>query len=78
MVARLANLKNNPSKGNDTPETKKPDIAFQPVKSDGSFTIFFNKGLAGLDVIKELDKEIKSKGAVSHIYADDLDLDNND
>ena len=71
MVARLANLKNNPSKGNDTPETKKPDIAFQPVKSDGTFTILFNKGLAGLHFIKELDKEVKAKGAVSHLYVDD-------
>ena len=33
------------------PEPKKPELAFDPVKPTGKFSLLFDKGLAGLDLI---------------------------
>ena len=69
MVARLANLR---QKEKPFVKTKpaKPDIAYEPVKPTGSFSVLFNKGLAGLDVISQLGKEVKTTGSISSEFAD--------
>ena len=43
-------------------ELIKPDLAFQPIEASGKFFLIFNKGLAGLDFVKELGVEIKTTG----------------
>ena len=69
MAARLANLRQKEKPVGYT-EPAKPDLAFEPVKPTGSFSILFNKGLAGLDVISQLEKEVKATGSISSKFAD--------
>ena len=35
-------------------EPAKPDLAFEPVKADGSFSLLFDKDLAGLNFITQI------------------------
>ena len=52
-------------KGSETTEIAKPDYAFDTIQSNGVFSIFFDKGLTGLDFIAELGVEIKTLGTIS-------------
>lgn len=48
---------------NDQQQTEKePDLAYEPIKENGSFSMLFDKKLAGLDFIKDIDISIKAKG----------------
>ena len=53
MKARLTVLKTQAKKAAEmgAPEPKKPELAFDPVKPSGKFSLLFDKGLAGLDLI---------------------------
>ena len=41
------------------------------MESNGRFSILFDKGMAGLDFLKELKVEVKAKGRVSELFADE-------
>ena len=74
MLARLTSLEQNALKDpkpDGAPEPKKPELAFSPIERSGNFSILFNKGLAGLDFINELGVEVKTKGTVSELFADE-------
>ena len=53
------------------PEPKKPELAFSAMENNGKFSILFDKGLAGPDFLNELKVEVKAKGLVSELYADE-------
>ena len=59
--------------GSEATDVAKPDYAFETIQSNGVFSIFFDKGLTGLDFIAELDVDIKARGTISGQYADELD-----
>ena len=60
--------------GNQPPA--KPDYAFEPIESNGKFSIYFDKGLTGLDFITELGVEAKAEGTVSQLFFDELEEQN--
>ena len=49
LTVRRANLLQEASA--EETEPAKPDLAFEPVKADGSFSLLFDKNLAGLDIL---------------------------
>ena len=53
------------------PEPPKPDLAFEPIKANGSFSMLFDSTLVGLDFISELGVEVKANGQISELFADD-------
>ena len=74
LVAKRTALKiPNQLDGSEATEVAKPDYAFDTIQSNGVFSIFFDKGLTGLDFIAELGVEIKTSGTISAQYADELD-----
>ena len=56
-----------------TPPPAEPDLAFEAVEPSGKFSIFFDKGLTGLDFITELGVEAKATGTVSDRFSDELE-----
>ena len=53
-----------------------PNFAFFPIEKNGDFSMLFDQGLAGPEVLAELGKEIRADGRVSlEYFADDLDKD---
>ena len=69
LVSKYKKEKSNQLEG--APEPKKPELAFDPVKPNGKFHLLFDKGLTGLDFINEIGVEIKTKGKISTLYADE-------
>ena len=55
------------------PPPAEPDLAFDAVEPSGNLSIFFDKGLAGLDFITELGVEAKATGTVSNRFSDELE-----
>ena len=69
LVGKDKSEKSNQIEG--APEPKKPELAFDPIKPNGKFHLLFDKGLTGLDFINEIGVEIKTKGKISDLYADE-------
>ena len=55
------------------PEPKKPDVTFEPIQANGSFSVLFDEGIAGLDFLQNLEVEVKAKGTISIYWADEKD-----
>ena len=53
-------------------EPPKPDLSFDTVSESGDFSMYFDKGIAGLSFLKELGVEISAKGSISTLFADDI------
>ena len=69
LTVRRANLLQEASA--EEAEPAKPDLAFEPVKADGSFSLLFDKNLAGLDILTQIGMEVKTSGSVSELFADE-------
>ena len=72
MLAKRVSLAVDYGIEGTTPPSK-PDYAFEPVESNGQFSIFFDKGLTGLDFITELGIEARAVGTVSLLFVDELE-----
>ena len=69
LTVRRANLLQEVDSQEQQPA--KPDLAFEPVKADGSFSLLFDKDLAGLDFITQIGTKVKTSGIVSELFADE-------
>ena len=73
MVAKRTALEAQAEEDESASEVASPGYTFETIQPNGVFSIYFDKGLTGLDFISELGVELKMKGSLSKVYADELD-----